>query len=517
LDAANLIGLSISLTPRQFEELFMRFLSWQNIKDNRIAHLLIITLAIWLACFDIWSAYFSTGDDFILTGLMIHRQSLGEALQGLGNGVRFLNFGMIWIKTQLYGLDASAYLLTGLVQQTLVSFIVYWLASFWSKRRIVGLLTALFFAVNFSYWEIVTRVSASDYSFWAVFYFLTLALFTLYLAHPKRIFYVASILCYLALAFGHDFTLSMPLVLIAYHITVGRGYKPLRSLGWSDLKFHLPYWLIWGIHFGVQLHYLTAGTSEAAFSDEAYGPGLHMIGNFKFLVHHVYPNIPGVGVLIERYGPTAGQVMDLTFNLLAAFIPVAALVLLWKGTNLMRFGLALVYLPFLQYTMWYGSFAGAPRYLYISSVGFALLLALLLTGLYEKLKQRNLRWVQLLTLGIVSIYFFVNVLVLQVWIRHHVASSQFRENFLTQMRQELFDVTADARIYIDVPDDRYFDLAYACQLVLPTVPADCVAFLHGERTVDEILGEVTAADGEIYILQASDAGFYMQLYPDPDT
>ncbi|MBZ0302473.1 MAG: hypothetical protein K8J31_22195, partial [Anaerolineae bacterium] len=74
----------------------------RRLQYNRLFHMILLALAVVTCYFGLWNAYFVSEDDFYLTGQIWHRDTLGEAAAGLGNGVRFLNYSMIWVKTRLF-------------------------------------------------------------------------------------------------------------------------------------------------------------------------------------------------------------------------------------------------------------------------------------------------------------------------------------------------------------------------------------------------------------------------------
>ena len=220
-------------------EMKMSFILFDRLKNSLYIQVLLLILSILICYYGLWNAYFANGDDFGITGWVMNQPTISEAVQGYGSGVRFLNYAAIWTRTRLFGLNAAPYLWSSLLHHVIVTYIFYQLVGFWTQRRSIAFLAALLFAIKFSYYEVVTSVSASDYSLWAIFYLATLALFALYLRQRLVLVYLSSVGAYILLAFAHDFTLSMPLVLLAYHLTVGRGSRPIRSIGWSDIRLHV--------------------------------------------------------------------------------------------------------------------------------------------------------------------------------------------------------------------------------------------------------------------------------------
>lgn len=446
---------------------------WAHPRLRTLLHLGGLALLIGMIYFGMWRAYFASLDDFWITGWVRHRASLWIAIQGYGSGVRFLNYLPIWLKSQFFGLGAALYLWSALLQFLLFVWLVYGLIrqaiSTTVHAQAIALLTAIFFAISYAHYEVVTYVSASDYTLWASCYVGILILFLRYLQRGNRWAYGGAVALYGLLAFGHDFTLNFPLVLLALHLTVGWGNRGLRQAHWRDLLPHLPFWTIWALHVGLQVYLVLVGTSEAVYSDNGYGPGLHMVSNLRYLIFLLIPN------------PTLGPIYGFLHGILSA----AALAILWqvlmglgillqvlfiglaaRGSRLVRFGVALIYLPFLQYTPWHGHFIEAPRYLTLPSIGFALLFGIGLHALWQRTRQQ--RWPRRLIFAATALFIFANVTVIQIWVQQHIANGDLRRRFVTELATTYLDrIGPDATIWIEVPEEKYTDLEASCRLVFP--------------------------------------------------
>lgn len=485
--------------------------SWGTVLHDRRLHVLILALSILIGYFGTWDAYFRTHDDFEITGRILNNETILEAASGIGNKVAYLNFSMIWVKTRFFGMNPAPYYVVSLIQQIIVTYLVYWLAELVIRQRPLALLAAVIYATRSSYWEVVTMVSASDYSFWGIFWLLALTLFIANVQRRSRWSYLASIASFAFIAFGHDYTINLLPVMVAYYLILGRGDRPLRSLGWADVKLFLPYLVIWSVHMGLQFYFLFVGTSEAIYSNAPYGPGLHMIRNLFFLVYLIVPNIPIYDTLGRVAGGNLVAAIQAASAILSIILHIAAIYLFWKGSRVVRFSLAIIYLTFLQYTPWGGDFAGSPRYLYLATIGFSLLLALLLNQLYQYLQRRNVSLARLAVPGLIGVFVITGVLTNQIWIRRHLDNSQFRRAFVTQMAEQVPTIKAAAEVYIEVPEQKYTDLGYVCYMLYDPRPK-CKAVITGESSRDDIISQAKANQKPIYWFRATDAGFE-QVYP----
>lgn len=491
-------------------------------------HLALLAGLVFLVYFGMWRAYFATLDDFGITGWVRSRESLWIAIQGYGSGVRFLNYVPIWFKSQAFGLDAAPYLWSGLLQYLGVVWLVYALA-----RQLLGvahsrfgragygLLPATLFAVIYSHYEVVTYVSASDYTVWAIFYLATVILFLRYLTLEKRASYIGALAAYGCLAFGHDFTLSMPLVLLAAHLLL---YGDLRQwlrekwpqrieTLWSALRPHLPIWLLWATHVSLQFMLVATGTSEAVYSDIGYAPGLHMLTNLRYLVFLLLPNVtigPIYSFLSAQLSVTVVAALWQLSMVLGILLHLWLLWQFWRGPAAIRVAIALIYLPFLQYTPWQGHFIEAPRYLLLPSVGWALLLAWSVVDFATPQRLRMSRaWLAAIA---VVLFIIANTSVIQIWIQQHIENGQFRRTFVTALQDDYYTLLGpDAYVWIEVPEEKYTDLAESCRLVFERYYVRCLTYVTGSvppSSRDEI-----PSDHDFYWLEATAQGI-TQRYPD---
>ncbi len=433
----------------------------------------ILTLAVIVSYYGIWQAYFATRDDFNILGWIMRQPTLWDAMQGYGNGVRFLLFGVVWIRTQWFGLNPTPYFWSGLAQHALVSFFVYRMVLSWAiyrpHQRLVALLVALFFVMTFSYYEVVTNISASSYSLRTLLYLPILIFFGAYLREHRRRDYWFALLAYLLLVFMADYALSIPLILLAYHYTLGKAMLHHYLPRWQDLKLHLPFWLLWAIHVALQLGFLHNGSSEAVYSEAAYTPGIHMVSNLRYLVFLIVPNVhmaPIQNFLTPLIGADMVNLLWQLTIVLAILAHGVAAIALWRGTALIRFALALIYLPFLQYTLWQDTFADAPRYLYLSAIGYSIIVILALIFVHRWLGSWQLRGAQFVVPIIFVGVLLANILFIQIWIRQQIANGEFRRAVVEQLVQEFKDVPGQSEIHIEIPEQKYEDLALSCYLVI---------------------------------------------------
>jgi hypothetical protein len=302
-----------------------------------------------------------------------------------------------------------------------------------------------------------------------------------------------------------ELTLSLPLVLLAYHALLGRGGRPLHQLGWRDAALHLPYWSLLFAYLLLQARNLQAGSSEAIVAAQAYRPGLHMLGNLQYLVYLLLPPY-GPGAVAPYLG--AGVVQAALWVLALAgggLLAVAA----WRGPAVVRFALAFMLLTFLPFTLWDGNFAGAIRYRYLPAIGFSLVAALFLARLNDRWTTQARRALRYAVPAAVAALIVVNVALVQVWVQRHLANSALRRAAVVYLAEHFADAAPGARVYIEVPDEKFADVDDACALLFDQA-VTCEAFVRGERALDDVVA--AAASDRVYALSATEAGVH-QVYP----
>jgi hypothetical protein len=481
-----------------------------------LVHLFIIAAAILLSYFGIWNAYFSY-DDFWMLGAVHRASSFVDALLSqYGYGIRFALDAVLWTRTQLFGLEAAPYYWISLLQHIVVAGIAYWLICFWTASRQTAFVATLLFATSSTYYEVVTWVTGSNYSLLAIPYLLTLAFWGLYLRDHRPKWLIVMWVAFVIEMLLGELTLSLPLVLLAYCSTLEWNYYSSKARVVRNLLPLLPLIVLFVGYFIVEVLFILHGTSEGARSAHPYGPGVHMLGNLYYLVFLFVPdpNSPPIYNFLTRdLGISISVIEAISWltKIAAAFGVLMSAYVFWRGSRLVRFAILFVFLTFLPYTLWQGTYAGPPRYRYLPAIGVSILLALFLTKAHTRLSTTTkLRRIYLMTVPmIVTIMVAANLGVTRVWIQQHLANSTFRKTFVTRLAQHFAQVEPGAHLYIEVPAEKFVDLSGACYFVLRQ-PVHCQTIVSGSRSLEEVISETNGAP--LYWLRASSQGID-QLYP----
>jgi hypothetical protein len=159
--------------------------------------------------------------------------------------------------------------------------------------------------------------------------------------------------------------------------------------------------------------------------------------------------------------------------------------------------------------LWDGNFAGAIRYRYLPAIGFSLVLAVSLARLNDRWGTPARRALRYAVPVAVAALVVVNVVLVQVWVQRHLANSALRRAAVVYLAEHFAVAAPGARVYLEVPDEKFADVDDACALLFDQAVA-CEAFARGERALDEML--VAAAPQRVYWLSVTEAGV-RQVYP----
>lgn len=478
--------------------------SLKQLASQAWLHALALGAAVVVCYFGLWNAYFTT-DDFWMLGWVRHKASFAEAIWAqFGYSLRVLLDAMLYVRVRLFDLNPAPYYWISIAQHAIVTVLVYALVRLWSGSRGLGFVTALIYGTAFSYFEVITWITGSNYSLAAIPYLASLGLLGVALRDKARWAHWASVACFVIALLLTELPLTLPLVLLAYHFFFGWGNRSLKSLRWQEVAWHAPYWIALAVYLLFQFEFVRSGSSEATVATVAYRPGLHMPGNLFFFAYLIVPPyVPGV--LAEVTGISL-TLIDGGLAVLAILIHGLAAYLLWRGPALLRFAVAFMYLTFLPYTLWEGAFAGALRYRYLPAIGFSLLVAWLLLQLHARWQTARGGWRPVAVPALVAAIVAVNILFVQVWVQRHLESSAVRRTVVTGLAARAAEFAPGARIYLEVPEAKFIDLGNACELLFDQ-PMTCTAFVTGQPAPTELTANVfwyrVAADGLQQIFPAA--------------
>jgi hypothetical protein len=222
--------------------------------------------------------------------------------------------------------------------------------------------------------------------------------------------------------------LILPVLIAAYEFLPGER-KPRWALAW----WVLPY----GAYVALHQAFPPPG-NVVAVGGSAYKLGPHLLANLVLCVPQmIVPDLrfSNYAEMLRAHLPWATAYAAMLASLAAIILlTLGAIWVLVRGDALSRFAVAWCYLAFLPYAAFRYDYALAPRYLYLPSVGLALLLGHWLDGWYRRRpRPRAVRSVA----AILVVFVAVNYLPLRVMTSHRLRDSQIRRNALATVQSVL--------------------------------------------------------------------------------
>jgi tetratricopeptide (TPR) repeat protein len=308
----------------------------------------------------------------------------------------------------IFGLSPWGWHLVNIIFHSLNAIMVFLLAGFLllnSKARtkegkgssvltFAPLFAALLFATHPINTEVVSWIASVTELFYALTFLLSLYLYILYqsrAAPPKPIIlYVVSLVLFFLALFAKETALILPLIMVAYDYGARDGFKGLR------LKRYIPYALV-----GILYLILRGLALEGTPSRELYlvSPVMQALNLFPVLMLYFWKL-----VLPIKLSPF--YVYELTYSLVAykIYLSIVAVIILglilWKAKKafpeIILFTAIIIvpllptfYLLFNDPSVDHFSLP-SDRYLYLSSVGFALFAGFIYMRLAERLEGSNI-------------------------------------------------------------------------------------------------------------------------------
>lgn len=427
----------------------------------------------------LWRSYFEL-DDFWMLGWVKFQPSLWDGLMTemeLGYGVRPLMDGLLWLRTSLFGLDATPYHLVSIVQHLWVMGLVYWLAFLLHFPRPAAWLGSLLFATSYSAFSVVHWITGSNISMGCILGLLALCLFILFRRGGKRLLFVLWVLCIGAMLFTNENFVTVLPMFVVYDLIVA-----LPGLGFGEktkrLAIHLCY-LVWLIPYAVlQLHYVAQGTSE--YGD--LGLGFDVVLNYGYLFYLALPYVPGasfIGVVSEHLPSGWLTIYSVIAMILAIILLVAGVYLLWRGTRVQRFLVVWIILSFFPFALWPFSsdLSAAPRYRYVPSIAFSILVASALIAWWNRDRStgKRRRWPVPL---FVLLVFLSNLAFHQLHNQQQIRRGEIKREVVERL-VSLPAPPGGAEVVFEVPDWYFRDAADICGFVY-AAPPECVTLFEGE-------------------------------------
>ncbi len=344
--------------------------------------LAIITVAAvaWLAYSPILDAYFRDDDFWWL--------STARAWDAGTLSITYAPAGVAPIYNIIYratyeasGLNPRPYFALLLLCHALNSCLVMLLVWLLTTRLLASWSGGLLFALLFCHHEAVAWPAGGPHVFTAFSILVALICWVEY-RRGVRPALAASVLFGVIAVFTKDSGVTFVPMLLALDFTVFRK-SDRRALVWQAIP--LLGLLAWRLALPPTAEPITPGSAD-------YGSGAHMLSNLIFVVPQMaVPDLRFANYLhlLQRLLPAPGVAAALVAAQ-GAILLLSALAVwgIWRGRTTVRLAIIWCYVGFLPFVPFSYDYARAPRYLYIPSIGLALLVGVGVAALADRLRSR---------------------------------------------------------------------------------------------------------------------------------
>ncbi len=421
-----------------------------------------VAAAAWAAYAPMLGAYFRH-DDFVLLRLAGEwEQRPGELAHGPPGVTPVFNL-LFWAMYRLGGVEsAGVYHGVQISLHALVSVLVLWLAWQLTRSFTAGWVAGLIFAVLFSHHEAVGWIASGHRMLVGVLLLLAINLWLVRgtgARWPLMLGPLAAMLAPLAKDEGILVCLLGPL--IGYIApTVRKRVPRWEALVWFGLP--LLVYIAWRLAFPPSREAIGFGSPDYRFD------ALRMVGNLVYCVPQMLiPDLryTNYRTMLERLLPAAAvevAIWAATCLILAIF--VGSVWLLVRGDRLSRLSVAWCYIAFLPFALFSYDYARAPRYLYLPSIGLALLIALATRALLQRITDG--RWPRRAALlwATLVVVLLVNLLPLRVMAQSRLRDGEVRRHVIATVLRAVPSPEPDAQIVLDGLPQQFHDLEIAVPL-----------------------------------------------------
>lgn len=296
------------------------------------------------------------------------------------------------INYKLFGLWEPGWHLVNLLVHCGATVAIFFLIKRLSGDRLMATLTALLFGLHPAHVESVSWISGIPDPLAALFYVPSLIWYIRYRTEGQTKFLVASLIAYGLSALCKETPLALPLVFIVWELARSKATQSLTARG-REIIFHLiPFAVVAGAYLALRFAVLGRLSWKHPFMTQVPDSAIWMTVPYvvvKYLQHLVAPFYLSLIYGTSFVTSAAGG------KFLAPLAVLAALaILLWiyrrRLTAEIWIALALIVaplLPVLNLKVFHYEYIIQDRYLYLPSIGFCYLIAILIIQFSRIQKQ----------------------------------------------------------------------------------------------------------------------------------
>lgn len=297
----------------------------------------------------------------------------------------------------IWGLNTFGYHLNSLIFHILNTTMVYFIASSLLKNKKLGFIASLIFALHPIHTERITNMSAGFDQFGILMYLISFYLYILHSQHPKKSYLIASIFAFAVGIFSSEELVTLPVILFLYNLCFNKTNLK------EKIKFYVPYVLIGIIFFLIRLKVIgKIGRAMDYFTGSLYS---NIITTIPIILKYIKLLIMPYPLSLE-YTPVLYYSILNPVVLISLFALIAIIYFTVKSkSHIIIFSVFFFFItlmPFLNLIPLYTLMA--ERYLYIPSIAFCILAALLF-GKLSDLNARKIKAIVLIILILILISF----------------------------------------------------------------------------------------------------------------
>src|SRR5260370_5704893 len=293
---------------------------------------------------------------------------------------------------KLFGLWEPGWHLMNLLVHTGATVAVFFLIKRLSGDRLMATLAALLFGLHPAHVESISWISGIPDPLAALFCVPGMIWYVRYRTEGDRRFLIASVIAYGLSALCKETPLALPLVFVVWELTRAGNRQRFSARGREIILQLVPYAMIAGVYLALRFAVFGRISWEHPFMGRVAGSAIWMTVSYVFVSYLRHLLAPFYLSLI--YGASfVTTAADLRFLLPAALIAALAILLwvyrekigprIWTALALMVAFL----LPVLNLKVFHYEYIIQDRYLYLPSIGFCYLIAILLVFMARRQKQ----------------------------------------------------------------------------------------------------------------------------------
>jgi uncharacterized membrane protein (DUF485 family) len=296
------------------------------------------------------------------------------------------------VNFQLFGLWAPGWQLTSLLVHTGATVIVFFLIKRLSNDNVIATLAALLFGLHPAHVESVSWISGIPDPLAALFFVPSMIWYVRYRTEGGKIFLFASVIAYGLSALCKETPLALPLVLVVWELTQAHARQKLSPRFREITLQMIPYGLMAVAYLALRFSVLGLISWKHPFMAQVPDSAIWMTVPFVVVTYLRHLIAPFYLSLI--YGTSfITDANDLRFFLpTAILLALAALLWIYRRSLSSQIWIAIALiaaplLPVLNLRVFHFEYIIQDRYLYLPSIGFCYLLAILIVRLARGQRQ----------------------------------------------------------------------------------------------------------------------------------